>query len=246
MEAETPREWHYLKGGRPYGPVPEASIAAWLESGFLTPTDLLWRYGLPDWMPISELPEFGGRAWPRSGSGTSSLAGGATTGEGGATTGEAGAPARPGPDFARDVARPAGFWLRLGAYLLDSFLLSIVLVVVWSPRLKHLPPATDFFQMYEAMAKDQTLVLTVFFLTLAYSVLFEASPLKATLGKRAFRLRVEDLEGRRLTYPRALLRNLGKILSSIPFYGGFLVAAFTPRKQALHDLIARCLVVRDD
>jgi hypothetical protein len=55
---------------------------------------------------------------------------------------------------------------------------------------------------------------------------------------------VVDANGARLTFVRALLRNLAKIISSLPFGLGFLLAAFTPRKQALHDLITKCLVVR--
>ena len=53
-------EWYYLRDGRTMGPVPEGSIRAWLESGFLGPEDLLWRAGMTQWLPVVELAEFGG------------------------------------------------------------------------------------------------------------------------------------------------------------------------------------------
>jgi uncharacterized RDD family membrane protein YckC len=53
-------EWYYLRDGKTMGPVPEGSIRAWLESGFLLPEDLLWRAGMMQWLPVVELTEFGG------------------------------------------------------------------------------------------------------------------------------------------------------------------------------------------
>lgn len=57
-------EWYYLRDGKTMGPVPEASIRAWLESGFLLPEDLLWRAGMTQWLPVVELAEFGGSGGP--------------------------------------------------------------------------------------------------------------------------------------------------------------------------------------
>ena len=42
----------------------------------------------------------------------------------------------------------------------------------------------------------------------------------------------------------ATLRHLGKLISGLIFYVGFVLAGFTPRRQALHDLLAGCLVVK--
>jgi len=67
---------------------------------------------------------------------------------------------------------------------------------------------------------------------------------QATLAKRAFGLKVTDLEGRRISFTRASYRYLGKLVFGTLLLFGFLFAAFTPRKQALHDILAKCLVLK--
>jgi hypothetical protein len=86
--------------------------------------------------------------------------------------------------------------------------------------------------------------LVVTFVPLLYWPVLESSRWQATLGKKIMGLEVTDLDGNRLGFLRALLRSLAKIISSIPFGLGFLMAAFTARKQALHDIIVKTLVVR--
>ena len=76
-----------------------------------------------------------------------------------------------------------------------------------------------------------------------YYTVFEASSWQATPGKRMLRLYVADLNGQRVTFGRALLRNLARQISGILFIG-YLIAGFTEKKQALHDIIASCLVLR--
>ena len=72
----------------------------------------------------------------------------------------------------------------------------------------------------------------------------ESSHLQATLGKMALSLQVTDLEGRRITFAKATGRFFAKYLSVLTLGIGYLMAAFTERKQALHDIIAGTLVVR--
>jgi len=74
--------------------------------------------------------------------------------------------------------------------------------------------------------------------------MFEASAWQATPGKRVLRLYVADVHGQRVTFARAAARNLAKIISSLTFLVGYLVAGFTERKQALHDILSGCLVLR--
>jgi len=57
-------------------------------------------------------------------------------------------------------------------------------------------------------------------------------------------IQVVDLEGRQISFGRASGRHFAKILSTIILMIGFLMALFTQRKQALHDIIAGCLVVK--
>jgi uncharacterized RDD family membrane protein YckC len=71
----------------------------------------------------------------------------------------------------------------------------------------------------------------------------ESSSRQATVGKIALGLRVTDLNGERITFLRATGRYFGKIISGMILYIGFIMAAFTEKRQALHDLMAECLVV---
>lgn len=77
-----------------------------------------------------------------------------------------------------------------------------------------------------------------------YYTIFEASVWQATPGKRALRIYVADLQGQRVTVARAAARNLAKIVSNLTFLAGYLIAGFTEKKQALHDILTSCLVLR--
>src|SRR5215469_1048968 len=76
-----------------------------------------------------------------------------------------------------------------------------------------------------------------------YFAAMESSPWEATLGKIALRLRATDFDGHRITFTRATGRYLGKISSLATFLVGFFIAMFTKRKQPLHDLFAKTLVL---
>jgi uncharacterized RDD family membrane protein YckC len=77
-----------------------------------------------------------------------------------------------------------------------------------------------------------------------YYTLFEASSKQATLGKMALGIKVTDLDGEPITFARANGRYWAKIISTLTLLVGYIMAAFTERKQALHDILAGCLVVQ--
>jgi len=77
-----------------------------------------------------------------------------------------------------------------------------------------------------------------------YYAAFEASSWQATPGKKLLRLYVTDLSGRRVTFSRATFHNMGRMIAEMTFWVGYIPAAFTEKKQALHDMIAGCLVLR--
>ena len=84
----------------------------------------------------------------------------------------------------------------------------------------------------------------IFVLTGLYYSLLESSAWQATLGKRALGLMVTDLHGGRISFGRATVRYFAKILSGFTLSIGYVIGGFTERRQALHDMIAACLVVR--
>ena len=77
-----------------------------------------------------------------------------------------------------------------------------------------------------------------------YEVAMESSAKQATVGKMALGLKVTDLEGRRISFARATGRHFAKLISGMIFLVGYIMAGFTQRKQALHDMIAGTLVQR--
>ncbi|MGH6693116.1 MAG: RDD family protein, partial [Gammaproteobacteria bacterium] len=136
-----------------------------------------------------------------------------------------------------DLGRPAeleyaGFWSRVAALIVDNAIVTIL-------SLALLIAAGSLGAGALVIANLATLVIAIL-----YWPLLESSERQATIGKQLLGIQVVDANGARLSFVRALLRNLAKILSSLPFGLGFLLAAFTPRKQALHDMITKCLVVR--
>jgi len=77
---------------------------------------------------------------------------------------------------------------------------------------------------------------------LIYWVLSETGPRRASIGKRIMCIEVVDESGARITWRRSLWRNVGKFLSAFVFMVGFMMAGWTNRKQALHDMLTSCLV----
>ncbi|TAG15737.1 MAG: RDD family protein [Cytophagia bacterium] len=77
-----------------------------------------------------------------------------------------------------------------------------------------------------------------------YFILMESSERQATVGKLAMGIKVTDLNGQRITRMAAFIRFIGKIVSGIILLIGYIMAAFTEKKQALHDIIANTLVLK--
>ena len=144
-------------------------------------------------------------------------------------------------------ARPAfaGFWLRAIACLIDTiFIVALFLLVAsFFPNTfeKLLPPASASFTDFPQPAPIVIVILIA--LGCVYYTLFEASVWQATPGKRILRLYVTDLSGKRISLWRAFLRNIARQISGFLFIG-YVMAGLTEKKQALHDMIAGCLVFR--
>lgn len=148
-------------------------------------------------------------------------------------------------DAATDL-RYAGFWYRLLAWVVDYVLALIVTLVIVLPigfvyGLMMMGSATG--PEIEAGAEPLGQVFGILIAWLYWTV-FESSGWQATPGKRMLGLRVTDQDGRRIGFGRANARYWSKILSTLILFIGFLMVAFTRRKQGLHDLIASTLVLR--
>jgi uncharacterized RDD family membrane protein YckC len=163
---------------------------------------------------------------------------------------------------ALDTGLYAGFWLRVVAALIDSLLIGIPFVIMAAvifasaiPMLRDLgtTPNPSPFLLISLLFPRLLLLAAVGLVgTWLYWSLLESSSWQATPGKKALGLYVTDLTGARLTFGRASGRFFaGRGIAYVPSVGGlyFLVdcimAGVTEKKQAVHDMIAGCLVQRN-
>jgi uncharacterized RDD family membrane protein YckC len=86
-------------------------------------------------------------------------------------------------------------------------------------------------------------IVGIFFAHWLYEAMMHSSSWQATLGKRALGMIVTDLDGRRLSFGRATGRHFAKWLSAMILGIGFIMVAFAPKKQGLHDMVAGTVVI---
>jgi uncharacterized RDD family membrane protein YckC len=127
-----------------------------------------------------------------------------------------------------ETQEKAGFWIRVGAYLIDLVIFVLISIVVL------------------IFTQDQLLLNVILQLIgLAYFLYFwSAAGGGQTIGMRVLNLRVIKTDGSGLTIPGALLRYVGWIIASIPLAIGLIWVAFDKDKQGWHDKIASTYVIR--
>lgn len=132
----------------------------------------------------------------------------------------------------------AGFWIRAAAYIIDA-----VIGVIVTLALVFIAGDLQSVSDPEAATIGLSDLLGLIF-GIVYFAGFESSAYQATPGKMALGLIVVDADGRRISFARALGRYFAKIVSAMILLIGFIMVAFTDRKQGLHDYIVSTLVVR--
>lgn len=134
--------------------------------------------------------------------------------------------------------------MRFAAYFVDSVIMSIfiipfivvMVVLVINGEVDPDSPAINLFQIF--------INAFSWLVGWLYHAWMESSSWQATLGKRLVGLRVTDMEGNRISFGRATGRYFGKLLSGFICSIGYIMAAFTEKKQALHDIMASTLVLQ--
>lgn len=152
----------------------------------------------------------------------------------------------------------AGFWLRLVAHIVDSFIVGVAMMVLLVPLfflmggMAYVASLSRRSGETPDPARIGAMISLIFVLAgvavlgqWLYFAYLESGEKQATWGKQMLGLYVTDLSGNRMTFARASGRFFAKIVSGlIPLGIGYIMAGFTERKQALHDMIASCLVLR--
>jgi len=141
----------------------------------------------------------------------------------------------------------AGFWERFAALIIDGFILNLMSIPVVIVGVVA-TMAMDDSSGSDAITAIYYLVYYLGFYAISaiYFVSMESGEKGATFGKRILKMRVVDVEGRRISVGRALGRWASHALSYLTLYIGFLIQPFTARKQALHDMVAGTIVVRTE
>lgn len=143
--------------------------------------------------------------------------------------------------------RYGGFWIRFVAVIVDALVVGIFVSPISAMIALAIGVAGGVVAMPTIGIHLVRGIVGFAFSACAnwiYEAAMESSSKQATLGKMALGLKVTDLEGRRISFARATGRHFAKLLSGMILLVGFIMAGFTERKQALHDMIAGTLVQR--
>jgi len=131
----------------------------------------------------------------------------------------------------------ASFWIRVGATLIDQVIIigSMLLLGLITALSALMPPLMILLGILIWIAS--------FVGPWLYAALFESSAMQATPGKKAIGLKVTDLQGNRISFGRATGRHFAEIITGLTLFVGYVMVAFTQKRQSLHDMIAGTVVV---
>lgn len=140
----------------------------------------------------------------------------------------------------------AGFWKRFSASVIDA-----VVIVFFTVPILYLINNIAINSYFGGSNYADSFMMSYyawsFYLLIirwAYYAGMECSPFKGTIGKIAVGIYVTDAAGNNITFGQATGRFFGKMISGLILYIGFMMAGFTDKKQALHDMMSNCLVLK--
>lgn len=219
-------EWFFEYGGQQQGPVRLDVLRQMVMSGQLRPDALVWRAGMAQWAPARQIAGLG--PFPT------------------AIPHPAMQPVPLGYYTPAEVVEYGGFWRRVLAYIIDALIVGVPLFVVFAAL--DVMAGVDPFENWPASSIGQSLELLDQLVNIIvgwlYFALMESGAGQATVGKRALGMVVTDMAGQRMGFGRATGRHFGKFISALLLLIGFIMVAFTQRKQGLHDIMAGTLVHR--
>ncbi|MBT1703098.1 RDD family protein [Chryseosolibacter indicus] len=164
--------------------------------------------------------------------------------------------------FSTTTTNYAGFGQRFVALIIDGIIIGVIYGVILAPVMAAIGlGVASGVQNAETMTEEEaaaaamgmvgaivaavgSIILIIYAIQVLYYAFMESSKFQGSLGKMAMGIKVVDMNGERITFGKAFLRSIGKIISGTIFYIGFLMAAFTEKKQGLHDMIASTLVLK--
>ncbi|KOS03649.1 RDD family protein [Paenibacillus polymyxa] len=149
----------------------------------------------------------------------------------------------------------AGFWKRFLAHLLDYTILFVTIRLIdtlpfvtigFVSAFVKMPNFLEFVSHLDDVSVRILGAIIIFgplLLDWLYHTIMESSKCRGTVGKLAAGIVVVDENNEKISFGRANARYWGKIISLVTIFVGYIMVAFTAKKQALHDKIARTYVV---
>jgi uncharacterized RDD family membrane protein YckC len=133
-----------------------------------------------------------------------------------------------------------GFWKRVIAYLIDGLIIAVPVTMVFGTVIPDVMMAENVQATPFSVTVPQLVMILASWI---YFAGLESSEWQATVGKKILGMKVTDVAGERINFVKATIRYISKFLSSFIFMIGFIMVAFTAKKQGLHDFIAGTTVV---
>ncbi len=247
--------WYYVEQGKQTGPVSDEQFNALIQSGTITADTLVWREGMAEWLPCSQVQAgaagaTGAEATPQA---VCAECGRMFPVDETIRYGDVRVCANCKPAFLQKLQEGAplqtgalnyaAFGPRFLAYFVDVLILLVFNQII--TRSAILMSTGSFLGDRTGMPLALTLFVSIF--PLAVGICYEAilvGKYGSTLGKMALKMKVVTADGGRVSYARAFGRYFAKILSSFTCLIGFIIAAFdNPQRRALHDYICNTRVV---
>lgn len=218
--------WFYAVGAEQLGPVSVEQLYQLTAGGQVRWDTLVWREGMAQWERLVDVPEL------------------AQLVRAAAPSTEQVVPLQyhipP-----QELVQYGGFWLRFAAAIVDGLLIGVPSFLLFSAiRLAAgVPVFDDSVRTTAAVLIEVADTLFGLVVGWLYEALMTSSAKQATIGKQICGLKVVGSSGERISFGRATGRHFAKILSTIILFIGYMLAGWTQRKQALHDMLADTFVV---
>lgn len=254
--------WYYVASNQRLGPVSEEEFGALVTNGTITPSTLVWREGMADWLPHAQA--VGGAAAPADPDTEVCAVSGKRYPKNQMLQYEGRWVAAEHRDVffqrLREGINPAaadkmpgaygygGFWLRFLARFIDSLVVGVANMVI-------VMPLAFMFGFYTASRGSQppNLPLMIGFqvssnlVSFGMAITYELWMIRkydATLGKMALGLKLLRADGAKLSKGRIIGRYFACFVSAFTLMIGYMMAGWDDEKRSLHDRICDTRVIR--
>ena len=255
-------EWYYALNGQQHGPVNETEFQRLISTGVIRPDTLVWRNGLAEWQPCSQVRFTGAPAAAVAGGVVCAQCGGTFPPDQVMSFGAASVCATCKPVYVQRLregvavgaaqgagAGPmqyAGFWIRFAAKFVDGMIVAIPTVPVSLIFGVGLPVnfngSSGSAELVKFIVTQLALMAFGIFVRVVYNTFF-IGKYGATPGKMLCKIKVVMADGSQPTYLRAFGRSWAEMLSGMVCYIGFIIAAFDDEKRSMHDHICNTRVI---